>query len=152
MSHPATLPGTSDARIPVPLVSSVNRSGYADFGIRPLKFRALIRRSLARWTSPSPIPPMPDMYGSTTFSAAAVATAASIALPPCISILRPALRRERVGRGNHAVDAHRHGPVGKGVHGRDSHESSSGDEGSEDGFKLDAAGRPVKRQGALGGP
>src|SRR3954454_19622234 len=33
---------------------------------------------------------MPDMYGSTTFSAAAVATAASMALPPCWRIRSPA--------------------------------------------------------------
>ena len=37
------------------------------------------------------MPPTPDMYGSPTFRVAAVATAASKALPPSISILTPAI-------------------------------------------------------------
>ena len=40
--------------------------------------------------SATPIPPNPDMYGSTTLSAAAVAIAPSMALPPSINILSPA--------------------------------------------------------------
>src|SRR5688500_262144 len=37
-----------------------------------------------------PLPPIPDMYGSTTLSAAAVAKAASTALPPDLRISIPA--------------------------------------------------------------
>jgi hypothetical protein len=38
----------------------------------------------------NPPPPMPADCGSTTFSAYAIATAASIALPPCSRMRAPA--------------------------------------------------------------
>ena len=47
--------------------SLVNLSGVAAFGIRPEKFKALTRPSEATCASARPIPPTPDMYGSTTF-------------------------------------------------------------------------------------
>ena len=39
----------------------------------------------------SPMPPMPDMNGSTTFSVDATATAASTALPPARRMRIPAI-------------------------------------------------------------
>ncbi len=39
----------------------------------------------------SPMPPAPDMKGSTTFSVDATATAASTALPPSRSMRMPAI-------------------------------------------------------------
>src|SRR5262249_13090390 len=44
----------------------------------------------ARWISAWPIPPRPEFQGSTDASASAVATAASIALPPASSTATPA--------------------------------------------------------------
>src|SRR5215831_6216486 len=49
-----------------------------------------MRRSAATQHVASPWPASPDMYGSTTLSAAAVAAAASNALPPCASRFAPA--------------------------------------------------------------
>ena len=49
-----------------------------------------IRSVSFQWTMMNPSPPMPDIRGSTTFSAAAVAMAASTALPPCCKMEIPA--------------------------------------------------------------
>src|SRR5713226_490093 len=46
--------------------------------------------SLARCNNQNPPPPRPELAGSTTANAAAVATAASNALPPCTKMLWPA--------------------------------------------------------------
>ena len=51
--------------------------------------RACTFFSLADHTSAKTSPPAPVEPGSTTFSVAAVATAASMALPPSMSILKP---------------------------------------------------------------
>ena len=60
-------------------------------GDLPIASRPTTRFSSARWiTMNPPKPPIPDMYGSETFSVAAAATIASTALPPCIMIVVPA--------------------------------------------------------------
>ena len=50
-----------------------------------------------------PPPPSPDMNGSTTPSAAPTATAASMALPPSISMRNPAVAARPCAAGDDAV-------------------------------------------------
>ena len=85
VSHPATSPGTRAERSPVSFASSVNLDGSAAFGARPEKSRALTRPSRPMYASARPIPPTPDIMGSTTLRVAATATEASKAFPPSMS-------------------------------------------------------------------
>ena len=65
-------------------------SGVAAFGARGLNSIATLLPSWARWISMNPHPAMQVIIGSTTQPTNPVATAASIALPPCFSISSPA--------------------------------------------------------------
>src|SRR5712692_1273375 len=103
--NPATEPGTATARGPTTLASSATRGhakssdtpppatrympSYAAAGATALKSTVRVSSSLARWTSMVPAPPMVLMKGSTTVIANAVATAASMALPPRARIAAP---------------------------------------------------------------
>ena len=61
------------------------------FGALPLPFSAVTFLSAAFQMSANTSPPTPVDIGSTTFNVAAVATAASTALPPSMRTLRPAM-------------------------------------------------------------
>src|SRR5262249_28200298 len=69
---------------------TLKRSTGKCFGTRGTKSSTFTRRSAATQQVASPAPASPDIYGSTTLSAAAVATAASKALPPWLSSRAPA--------------------------------------------------------------
>ena len=62
-------------------VLTLNCSGRAARGLGPMKFSVRVLPSGSDRTA-IPIPPADEKYGSTTVTAAAVATAASTALPP----------------------------------------------------------------------
>ena len=55
-----------------------------------MKLSTFRSRDRPRKSKSMPSPPMPDMNGSTTFSVAAAATAASTAFPPRHNISSPA--------------------------------------------------------------
>src|SRR5712691_5919747 len=101
----ATEPGTATARGPTTLASSCTRGhakrsdtpppttryipSYEAAGATALKSTVSVSFSLARCTSMVPAPPIVLMKGSTTVIANAVATAASMALPPRARIAAP---------------------------------------------------------------
>src|SRR3954471_11402408 len=90
-AQPARLPGTPAESGPRARSSrTLKRSTGKCCGTRGTKSSTLTRRSAATQQVASPAPASPDMYGSTTLSAAAVATAASKALPPDESSRAPA--------------------------------------------------------------
>ena len=88
-SQPPRLPGVAHDFGPPASSSSVQRRASAAFGARPMKSSTC--RSRPREISMRPIPPAPDMKGSTTFSVEPTATAASTALPPASSMRIPAM-------------------------------------------------------------
>ena len=89
--HPPRLPGVAQAFGPPDSSSSVQRAMSAARGERPMKSRTCRSPVLARETIMRPMPPMPDMKGSTTFRVDATAIAASTALPPASSMRMPAI-------------------------------------------------------------
>ena len=94
-SQPCTVPGADtdngpNAGIRV-LPWSRSWSMLAAIGARPLPFSATTSLRLAFQISAKTSPPTPVDIGSTTFSVAAVATAASTALPPAIRMRTPAI-------------------------------------------------------------
>ena len=95
VSQPFTVPGTeTDHALSLGMWLSpvrVTSSMAAAAGARPLALRATTRRSFASQMSEKRSPPTPVDIGSTTLRAAAVATAASTALPPAIIIRSPAI-------------------------------------------------------------
>ena len=94
-SQPLGAPGTVTGRAPVsgmvcrPRRWASPRSKAA--GARPLPLSAVTWPLAASKTRAKQSPPMPVDIGSTTLSMAAVATAASAALPPAIRMRRPAM-------------------------------------------------------------
>ncbi len=90
-SQPPRLPGVAQALGPPASSSSVHRAGSAASGAGPRKSSTWRSRVRAREISMSPMPPAPDMKGSTTFKVDATATAASTALPPSRSMRMPAI-------------------------------------------------------------
>src|SRR5690606_489920 len=78
----------SEASVSPPL--SGNMSGVAPAGEIMGYSIATLRRSPASHATRYPPPPMPFIHGSATPTAKAVAIAASIALPPRFSLVRPA--------------------------------------------------------------
>ena len=93
--HPLTAPGTVMAQAlsagTTEWPRRASSSMLAAAADRPLALSALTRFSRDIQTSANRSPPTPVDGGSTTFNAAAVATAASTALPPSIIVLRPAM-------------------------------------------------------------
>ena len=93
VSQPWTVPGVATEYTPVSGMALspflVSSSMLAAAGARPLPFRARTLFSLLSHTKANMSPPTPVDMGSTTFSAAAAAMAASTALPPSISTRRP---------------------------------------------------------------
>ena len=85
-AHPATAPGT--VTDPGPLAGTSTRPAAASASRdmpdpdRPLESSPTSRPSSADHSSANMSPPIPVMCGSTTFSIAAAATAASTAFPP----------------------------------------------------------------------
>ena len=94
-SQPCTVPGTdidSGPKAGIRLWPLACRSSIdAARGARPLPFNAVTFRPAAFHISANTSPPTPVDMGSTTFSVAAVVTAASTALPPSIRTRRPAI-------------------------------------------------------------
>ena len=94
-SQASTAPGTLAASMPCCGIRpsfdfAVRRASVAPVGARPLPFSAMSFFSFASQAMTNTSPPIPALPGSTTFSAAAVATAASKALPPFSRICSPA--------------------------------------------------------------
>jgi len=75
---------------PAPCSASVHRPTSAARGAAPMK-SSTWRSRAEREISMSPMPPTPDMNGSTTFNVEPTATAASTALPPASSVSMPAI-------------------------------------------------------------
>ena len=94
-SHPCTVPGTDTEYGPIAGIllrpCDSNSSMLAALGARPLPFSATTSLRLAFQIKAKRSPPTPVDIGSTTFKVAAVATAASTALPPAMRIRRPAM-------------------------------------------------------------
>ena len=94
VSHPCTVPGMDTEKGPswgiCRCPAARSRSMDAAPGARPLPFRACTFFSPSWRTRANISPPTPVDSGSTTLRVAAAATAASTALPPCISICSPA--------------------------------------------------------------
>ena len=95
----ATSPGTPIERGPALRSSAVTRPGSAAPGIWPAETTASRR---PRWNTRSvATPPGPDMYGSTTWRAKDVASAASIAEPPWSRISIPAIEARGCAAATH---------------------------------------------------
>jgi hypothetical protein len=88
--HDDTAPGTVTEPQPSAGIRScpAKRCGFQASGARPEAFRPCSRSPSQ--TNANASPPMPFIVGSTTVSAMAVASAASIALPPRASAWTPA--------------------------------------------------------------
>ncbi len=94
-SYPAIAPGTVAAFTPDPGTLftrslSVKNCGVHAAGAHPPEFSAYSFLSRADHTSAKRSPPMPVSFCEVTSRTAPAATAASMALPPCRSISRPA--------------------------------------------------------------
>ena len=90
-SQPPRFPGVAQDLGPPASSSSVARLGSEAAGARPMKSSTWRSRPPPREIAMSPIPAALDMNGSTTFSAAPTATAASTALPPSRRTRMPAI-------------------------------------------------------------
>ena len=92
--QPSTAPGTVTANTPWSGIDvwpwACSRSRVAPCGERPLAFKPRVRPVAASWTMANRSPPTPVIVGSTTDRTPAAATAASMALPPWLSMSRPA--------------------------------------------------------------
>ena len=108
-SHASTAPGNGgrvDAMLRHLLLEAAmprGARGVAPEGARPLPLNAISFFSFASQAMTNTSPPIPALPGSTTFNTAAVATAASNALPPFFQDLQARLRRQRLAGGDHAV-------------------------------------------------
>ena len=88
--QPPNAPGVTTALGPA-VRSAAEAVSSSSCGAAPAKASALILPVLPSMQVANPLPAAPDAQGSTTFSTAITATAASAAVPPCISIRRPAI-------------------------------------------------------------
>ena len=94
-SYPEIAPGTVAELMPVPGTLStpsccLKYSGVQSAGAQPAEFRAYNFLSRALQTRAKRSPAMPVSFCEVTSSTAAAATAASMALPPCRRISKPA--------------------------------------------------------------